>query len=169
MIAERGCSRPHPAACGFTLIELIMVLTIISVLAAVALPRFASLQADARLDKLHAAVGATRAAATMGRALLLARGYPDNFTGAATSPPLVVEGTTLAFVNGYPSASVIAELAGLASPAIARGSFVVHPAAGGARMIQADAERSGCAFSYVEAAPGSAPGFRVAASLASCG
>ncbi|MBC7780050.1 MAG: type II secretion system protein [Proteobacteria bacterium] len=153
---------------GFTLVELVMVLTVVGVLSAVAFPRLASLQADARLDKLHAALGATRSASMMGRALLLARGYPANFTGAATSPPLRVDGVTLEFVHGYPSASVIAELAGLADSTPGRGSYLVRPAAGGSRIVQTDAERRECAFGYTEAAPGRAPAFASWASTSTC-
>lgn len=153
---------------GFTLVELIMVLTIVSVLAAVALPRFASIQADARADKVNAAAGAARSASVLGRALLLARGYPDGFTGTALAPPLVVEGLALSFVNGYPSAAVIAELSGLSSPALGGAGYLVQAAEVGSRRIQADLHRPDCAFTYVEAAPGSAPGIVVTASAATC-
>lgn len=87
---------------GFTLIELVVVIVILGILAAFAVPRFMGLETQARIASVNSLAGTLRSAASMAHSVYMARGNPAN--------PVTIDGQAINFTNGYPNAADIGKL-----------------------------------------------------------
>ena len=133
----------HRDQSGFTLIELVVVITILGILAAFAIPRFASLEREARSAAIQGMAGSVRSAAALSHSLWLTQNGPATVT---------MEGNIINMTNGYPIGAdiddALADFNGYAFSLVAGTGTFTRPGA---------PTPANCSVAYTTAVPGSAP------------
>lgn len=139
---------------GFTLIELVVVISIIAILAAIAMPRYINAQVQARTAKAQAIFGSIRSASSLARAscMMDVAGVSVAPTCNATAGTANMDGAAIDMINQYPAAN----------------------ATGIVRAAQLDATYDGIVVTpgnpiYIDMVGGTAPNCRITYAAATAG
>ena len=129
---------------GFTLIELIMVIVILGILSAFALPRFADFTGDAERSSVEGARASVRSASAIAHAACLASSGCN--ASASSGETVTIEGEVVDMVFGYPAQADISGVSGL-------NDYTTTDATGAGYVIVSDSAADGSpCFTYTESA-----------------
>lgn len=135
------CGPKQASPRGFTLIELVVVIALLSILAAFAIPRYAGLEREARTAAILGLSGSIRSGAALVHGLWLSQEIN----------PVVMEGNVINLTQGYPDATDIAgTLADMTG-------FTVLINGGSDQAVFSKTGATNCSVTYNDALVGSAP------------
>ena len=137
---------------GFTLIELVVVITILGILAAFAVPKFVALDQQARISTVNGLAGSVKSAASLARGMSMAIG------GSPATIPM--EGANVTMSNNYPDGTATGIAAAVNANIGAGGDFTFTASAGGGAAIfsrNGAADPTNCVVNYAPATPGLPP------------
>jgi MSHA pilin protein MshA len=137
---------------GFTLIELVVVITILGILAAFAIPKFVALDGQARTATVNGLAGSVKSAAALARGLAMA---------TQSTASVTMEGSTVTLLNNYPDATATGIPLAVNANTATGGDFAFT--AGSSTTTAATWTKNGaptpanCSVSYTAATVGSTP------------